>query len=61
MCVYTSHRSDVSLEYREAVMDAYLCPECGGAVTGDTERTQWQCRDCHTELTDSEIERIQEV
>ena len=55
-------RSDASLEKREMVMDAYLCPACGGAMT-DTElpETQWQCRDCHSLLESSDIEKYQEV
>ncbi|CAI8043940.1 SET and MYND domain-containing protein 4 [Geodia barretti] len=49
--------SDASLDYRETVMDAYWCPVCSGAVTD----AQWQCRDCHTQLESSDIERMQEL
>ena len=51
--------ADASLEYRELVVDAYLCPGCSGAVID--AQTQWQCRDCYRDLEPSNIGRIQEV
>ena len=59
LLLYINYSADASLEYREQVVDAYLCPGCSGAVID--VQTQWQCRDCHRDLEPSNIGRIQEV
>lgn len=53
---------DASLEYREMVVDAYGCSECGGAVVeSGVVVTQWQCHDCHRILDSREIKGMHEV
>ena len=42
-------------------MDAYLCPECGGALIGRGPMAHWQCHDCNRMLDSHNIERMQEV
>ena len=53
------YRSDASLEYREKVLDAFGCSECGGVL--DSEAARWHCCDCNRTLESSESERTREV
>lgn len=56
MLYSNNHRSEPDMSYRERVMDAYGCEECGGIV--ERMAVECACCDCHKVVDSSEIEKV---